>query len=134
MRAKTWTGAVAIAAMAAAAVGVTLVSRAGAREPVREIHLVARGMTYFLEADPATPNPTLTVAAGERVRLVLSNETPGIDHDLAIPSLGLALDPLAVGASGRLDLRAPDAPGVHEYQCRPHAVMMKGRLVVVASR
>lgn len=130
MRAKTWTGAVAIAAMAVAAVGATLVTRAGAREPVREIHLVARGMTYFLDADPVTPNPTLTLAPGERVRLVLRNETPGIDHDLAIPSLGLALDPLAAGTSGRLELRAPDAPGVHEYQCRPHAVMMKGRLVV----
>ena len=63
---------------------------------------------------------------GERVRFVLRNETPGIDHDLAIGSMGVGLTPVAVGQSAAFDLQVPDLPGRHEYACRPHAVMMKG--------
>ena len=133
MRAKTWTGALAIAAMVAVA-AAAVVTRAGARGDVREIHLVARGMAFFLAGDNTAPNPTIRVRAGERVRLIVSNETAGIEHDLAVASLGIATDPLATGAIGALDLQAPGEPGAHEYACRPHAVMMRGRLIVEAGR
>ena len=69
MRARTWTGAMMIAA-AVALVAAAVVTSAGAREDVREIHLVARGMAFYLDADPATANPTLAVKPGERVRFV----------------------------------------------------------------
>jgi plastocyanin len=120
----------AVVALAAAAV----VTRAGAREEVREIRLVARGMAFFVEGDTATANPTLRVKAGERVRVVVRNETPGMAHDLAVASLGVAMAPLAAGAVGAFDLQAPDSSGTHEYVCRPHSVMMRGRLVVEAGR
>lgn len=118
----------ALVAVAAAAV----VTRAGAREEVREIHLVARGMAYFLPGDRTSPNPTIRVRTGERVRLVVSNETSGMEHDLAVASLGAATNPIATGSVGVLDLQAPDAAGVHEYVCRPHSVMMRGRILVEA--
>jgi plastocyanin len=120
----------ALVAVAAAAV----VTRAGAREEMREIRLVARDMAFFVEGDTATANPTLRVKVGERVRVVVRNETPGMEHDLAVASLGVAMAPLAAGAVGAFDLQAPDAPGTHEYVCRPHSVMMRGRLVVEAGR
>jgi len=112
----------AVVALVAAAV----VSSAGAREQVREIHLVARGMAFYLDADPTTANPTIAVRRGERVRFVLRNETPGIEHDLAIASVGVGLPPIAVGHVAAFDLEVPDRTGRHEYACRPHAVMMKG--------
>jgi plastocyanin len=113
--------AAAVALVVAAVVGI-----AGAREEVREIHLAARGMAFYLDSDPATPNPTIAVRRGERVRFVLRNETPGIDHDLAIASFGAGLTPIAVGQVAAFDLEVPELPGRHEYACRPHAVMMKG--------
>jgi plastocyanin len=113
-------------AAAVALVAAAVVTSAGAREDVREIHLVARGMAFYLDADPVTANPTIPVRAGERVRFVLRNETPGIDHDLAIADFGAGLSPLAVHTAASFDLDVPDRPGRHEYACRPHAIMMKG--------
>ncbi len=129
MRAKTWTGGLVIAALVALA-AAAVVTRAGAREEAREIELVARGMSFYLAADPATANPTITVAAGERIRFVLRNETTGIDHDLAVDSLGVALSPIPAGQVASVDVDIPERPGSYEYQCRPHAVMMKGTLVI----
>jgi plastocyanin len=125
MRAKKWTGGMVIAAMAAFAIAA-VVARAGAREDVREIRLVARGMAFYLDADPATANPTVTLASGERVRFVLRNETPGINHDLIVAPLAVAISPLPAGETGIVDVEVPDRPGRYEYHCRPHAVMMKG--------
>ena len=129
MQARTWTGAAALAALIAMAT-VAVVTRAGAREEAREIALVARGMSFYLEADPATANPTITLTAGERVRFVLRNQTPGIEHDLAVDALGVALPPVHDGGLGVADLEVPARPGAYEYRCRPHAVMMKGTLVI----
>jgi plastocyanin len=125
MRAKTWTGAMMIAA-AVALVAAAVVTTAGAREDVREIHLVARGMAFYLDAQPTVANPTITLHQGERVRFVLRNETPGINHDLAIAALAAAISPVPAGTTGVIDLEVPDRPGRHEYVCRPHSVMMKG--------
>ena len=107
-----------------------VVTSAGAREEVREIHLVARGMSFYLEADPATANPTHRRQPG-RAR---TRRPPQRDarhrHDLAIATMAAAIAPLAAGETGVLDLQVPDRPGRHEYDCRPHAVMMKGVLEV----
>jgi plastocyanin len=119
-----------VIAAVVAVVAAAVVTRAGATEEVREINLVARGMAFYLEADPTTANPTIVVRRGEHVRVVLLNQTPGIDHDLAVTSLDVGLTPIAAGQSAAFDLQAPDTAGRHEYVCRPHAVMMKGVVVV----
>jgi len=117
-------------AAAVALVAAAVVTTAGAREEVREIHLVARGMAFYLDAEPAVANPPITLHQGERVRIVLRNETPGINHDLAIAGLSAAMSPVAVGTTGVVDLEVPDRPGRHEYVCRPHSVMMKGVVTI----
>ena len=119
-----------VIAAAAALVVAAVATSAGARGESREIRLVARGMSFYLEADPATANPTITLRAGERVRIVLHNETPGIDHDLAAASLGLGLTPVGVGQVTASDFDVPEQRGRHEYVCRPHAAMMKGVIEV----
>jgi plastocyanin len=129
MRAKRWTGATLAAGIALSAI-VAIAARAGAGEEVREIHLVARGMAFYQAGDPVTPNPTIAVTAGERVRFVLRNEAAGFVHDLAVADLGVALTPLAAGQAGALDLVVPARPGRHAYACRPHAAMMTGTLVI----
>jgi plastocyanin len=98
--------------------------------PSREITLVARGMAFYLESDPNTPNPTLHVAAGETVRVVLRNRDRGMTHDFAIPALDEALDAIDWDESGDVTFDVPEAPGTYEYWCRPHMLMMRGTIVV----
>lgn len=97
----------------------------------RQIVLVAKGMSFVIDGQTEL-NPALTLKAGERVRLVLRNETPGIAHDFAIPALKVALAPIGHGEEATVTIEAPTAPGRYEYQCRPHAQMMRGVLEVVA--
>ena len=111
-----------------AVLAVAMSSRAGA---AREVTLVARGMAFYLEGDP-TPNPTIHARAGETIRLVLRNDTPGVMHDLAIGELGVSIAPVKTDAPGSFSLRLPSRPGAYDYVCRPHAQMMRGRLLVQA--
>jgi hypothetical protein len=119
----------AAAAFAVLGLGALMPLVANPRPEPREIVLVARDMAFYLEGSDA-PNPTLLLAPGEEVRVVIKNEDPGITHDFAVASLGASIDPLVSGRSGSLRLRAPATPGRHEYVCRPHAQMMKGVIVV----
>jgi hypothetical protein len=56
---------------------------ASSSDGVREIHLVARDMTYYVDGRPES-NPTLRVARGEHVRIRLTNNDPGMSHDFSI--------------------------------------------------
>jgi plastocyanin len=111
-----------------AVLAVAMSSRAGA---TREVTLVARGMAFYLEGG-STPNPTIHARAGDTVRLVLRNDTPGLLHDLAIGELGVSIAPVKAGALGSVSLRLPSRPGAYEYVCRPHSQMMRGQLLVLA--
>jgi plastocyanin len=112
----------------AAVLAMALSSSAGA---TREVTLIARGMAFYLE-DGTTPNPTIHTRAGETIRLVLRNETPGVLHDLALGELGVSIAPVKAGDLGSASLRVPSRPGSYDYVCRPHALMMRGRLLVDA--
>jgi hypothetical protein len=96
-------------------------------DAVREIHLVARDMTYYLEGQ-RDPNPTLHISRGEHVRIRLSNRDPGMSHDFGVrawkKSTGL------IGAPGEavVEFAAPDAPGDAAYACNPHGEMMRGTI------
>ena len=101
--------------------------------PSREITLVAKGMAFRLADDPQqAPNPTLEVRAGEHVRIVLRNQDPGFTHDFAIPALDAGLEAINWNQTGDVVLSVPDVPGTYEYVCRPHALMMRGTIRVVA--
>jgi plastocyanin len=98
--------------------------------PTRGITLVVRGMAFYLKDDPRTPNPTLEVKAGERVRIVLENRDRGLTHDFAVPALDAALDPITWNQTDALVFDVPEAPGTYEYVCRPHWLMMRGTIRV----
>ena len=96
----------------------------------REITLVARGMAFYRLGDASTPNPTITVRKGERVRVVLRNDDRGITHDFAVPQLDAALEHINWNEQSDVAFDVPDTPGHYEYICRPHALMMRGEIVV----
>jgi plastocyanin len=96
----------------------------------REVTLVARGMAFYVDDDPSTPNPTLEVKAGERVRVVLRNEDRGMTHDFAVPVVAAAMNAIRWNESGDMTFDVPDTPGTYEYVCRPHALMMRGTIRV----
>ena len=114
---------VAAGALAAAAVSVT-------RPQEREITLVARGMAFYFLGDPTTPNPPITLNAGERVRIVLRNDDRGMTHDFAVPAMSASLDPIDWNEQDHVTFDVPETPGRYEYMCRPHMLMMRGVILV----
>jgi plastocyanin len=89
-------------------------------------------MAFFLPGD-STPNPTITVRAGEAIALEVRNEDgPGVLHDFAIDSLNVATGLLLPGQAAHVTFTAPDRPGPLDYYCRPHALTMRGVVNVVA--
>jgi plastocyanin len=100
-----------------------------ARPTPREITLVVRGMAFYLEGGEL-PNPTLTLKAGERVRVVLRNEERGMQHDFAVPAMRAALDPVGWNESSDATFVVPETLGVYDYWCRPHMTMMRGKIIV----
>jgi plastocyanin len=104
-------------------------SRASSPDYVREIHLVARDMTFYLAGQDA-PNPPLQARPGERIRLVLSNTDVGMSHDFAIRSWRVNTKLLKGKGQASIEFTVPATRGTHEYSCTPHAEMMGGTIVV----
>ena len=100
------------------------------KAPAREITLVARNMAFYLGPDGTIANPSLEARAGETLRIVVVNRDRGMTHDFAVPVSGAATKRLTWNAQGDVTFDVPDKPGTYEYICRPHALMMKGRIVV----
>jgi plastocyanin len=98
--------------------------------PNREIVLVVKGMSFYLEGDPLTPNPTLEIKTGERVRVLLHNQDRGMTHNFAVPAFDVDMDPMRWSESDAVVFVAPDAPGTYEYVCGPHRLMMRGTIRV----
>ena len=118
-------------AMTVAVVMLGALAAALARPAPREVTLVARGMTFYLE-NGNQPNPTLTFKAGERVRIVLRNEDRGISHNVAVPSSQAEFSPIGWNQSAAVVFEVPEAPGTYEYWCRPHMMMMRGTIIVTS--
>ncbi len=96
----------------------------------REIRIVARSMTFYMQGD-TTPNPTLRLRAGEEVRLVLTNEEPGIDHDFAIRPWKVGTRLLKGNGEDAIAFKVPDTPGAEiAYICTPHFGMMRGTILI----
>lgn len=98
----------------------------------REVVLVAKNMSFVADRPgaPDTPNPTLVLYAGERVRLVLRNEDAGMRHDLIVDALGLRTEALGFGESDGIVFRVPDQAGESDYHCSFHAQLMRGKIVI----
>lgn len=92
---------------------------------------MAKGMTFIVAGGEPSPNPVIALRAGERVRLVLDNQAPGLLHDFAIPAWNVAIEPIRAGERQEVLFVVPDTPGRVEYRCRPHSEMMHGFIDVV---
>ena len=118
-----------------AAVAVLFITVAGllpvmTKARAREITLVAKDMAFYVENDPETPNPVLEARAGETIRVVLLNRDRGMTHDFSVPAARAAIDAIDWNEEDAVTFEAPDEPGTYEYVCRPHLLMMKGKLIV----
>ena len=108
------------------AVGAAVLPRVA---PAREIRLVARDMTYYVDGE-STPNPGLRIARGERVRIVLRNEDPGMAHDFTVAAWNLRTARVAAGEEVRITFSAPEESGAAAYACTPHGQTMRGTMTV----
>lgn len=97
--------------------------------PVREIQLVARDMTFYVDGQDA-PNPTIFARPGERVRITLRNADVGLSHDFVIRSWSVNTRLLKGKGEDRIEFTVPQTRGSHAYSCTPHAEMMGGTIVV----
>jgi FtsP/CotA-like multicopper oxidase with cupredoxin domain len=104
-------------------------SRGPSSDGLREIHLVARDMTFYIAGED-TPNPTLEARPGERIRLVFSNTDVGMSHDFAIRSWRVNTKLLKGKGQASIEFTVPSTRGTHDYSCTPHAEMMGGTIVV----
>ena len=119
-------------ALAAAVVGVPLVFAIAlsARDvPAREIRIVARNMSFYVEGNPQ-PNPTIALRRGERIRLVFRNDDPGTRHDFVVAGWNVETDLLRARSETAVVFRVPSAAGTAAYECTPHATMMRGTIAV----
>ena len=119
------------AVLVAAAVSVTVASCAAPHAAPREITLVAQGMTFRRAAAPQDVNPVLILRAGERVRLVVRNETPGVLHGVEIPAVNVTIEELGRGQSRGIVFTVPNVPGRYEYRCPAHAAIMRGAVEIM---
>jgi plastocyanin len=114
--------------MAAALVVAALLPMIGASreaDPVREVRLVVRDMTYYLDGQEQ-PNPTLRLHAGERVKLVLRSEDEGMQHDFRVRAWDIGTDVIDGKGERAMTFRVPLQRGAQEYSCTPHPLSMRG--------
>jgi plastocyanin domain-containing protein len=119
----------AIAVTALAAIGLFAIVLSARDVPAREIRIVARNMTFYVDGS-AEPNPAIRVRAGERVRLLFRNDDPGTKHDFVMPALGVETTLLRARTETSIVFRAPTQPSTSTYECTPHASMMRGTITV----
>jgi plastocyanin len=96
----------------------------GAAPPVREIVLEARDLAF------GGDNPTLQLSPGERVRLVVRNNDPGILHSIALPGIDSTVRTIKWGEEVAFEITVPDG-GTWEYVCPQHLPKMRGKIEVV---
>ena len=118
--------------MVAVAVVLTLLPMLASTggDAVRELHVVTRDMSFYVDGY-SEPNPTITVKAGEKLRLVLRNEDAGMSHDFAVKSWSVGTKLLEDrGQEDAITFQVPGERGTASYTCTPHSRMMSGTLRV----
>jgi plastocyanin len=117
-----------IIGVAALAVSLLPMLASSAEGPVREIRLVVRDMTFYVEGQPDA-NPAITLRAGEQVRITLRNEDAGMRHDFVVKAWSIGTRVLdARGQETTIAFRVPEEKGTQIYFCTPHSAMMRGTL------
>lgn len=99
------------------------------RESERELRIAVIDRAFYVDGR-SDANPTLTLRAGERVRLVLRNNDGGMKHDFTIRAWGVAVPPIDGRGERAMTFRVPETRGAAVYNCTPHAVSMRGTIIV----
>lgn len=107
------------------AAAIALLAGCRTSEP-RDVVIVARGMAFALPNHPDEVNPLLHLRAGERVRVTLRNDAPGLMHNFEIPRWGIKTEAVRAGQTASVTFTVPDTQAPATYVCRPHAEMMHG--------
>jgi len=110
--------------------GLSGASASESRGPAaRDIHIVARGMTFYVDGGAAA-NPALRVRRGEHVRIVFRNEDTGMKHDFVIPEWDIESKTLSGKGETSITFSVPGHATSGIYFCTPHASMMRGTIAV----
>jgi plastocyanin len=109
--------------------GILLPRLVSSREDVRDVRVVARNMTYYVDGIDG-PNPTLRFLPGEQVRVSFRNEDRGMAHDLRIPAWSVGTRTVGHGDQDSITFRVPSTGSSADYACTPHSAMMGGKVVI----
>ena len=118
------------AAAGVVAVALCAIALSARGSAPREIRIVARDMTFYLEGG-TEPNPVVRVRRGEHVRIVFVNQDAGMKHDFTVPAWGLETRALSGRGETSINFRAPARAAAGAYACTPHATMMRGTIIAV---
>jgi plastocyanin len=119
-------------ALAAGLIGsavVMLPRIVSSRDTARELRVVVRDMTYYVEG-AIGPNPLLRFTPGEEVRVVLRNEDKGMAHDFRIPAWDVGTKVLQGAGEASVTFRVPANAAAGVYVCTPHSEMMSGKIAL----
>ena len=95
----------------------------------RDVHLVIRDMAFYLDGK-GEPNPTLEFRRGERVRLRVTSEDAGMEHDFVVKNWKVATRSIEGRGEETVNIRIPKRAGADTYFCTPHAAKMRGSIIV----
>ena len=109
--------------------GIVLPRMVATREPARELRVVAKDMTYYVEG-VAGPNPALQFSPGESVRITFRNDDKGMAHDFGIPAWNVGTGVVAWSTEKSITVRVPHTAGAAGYVCTPHSAMMSGQITI----
>ena len=125
---RTLLGGAIVAVMVIAATLLPMVASSEPEEPKRDIHLVIRDMAFYLDGK-GQPNPTLQFRRGERIRLIVTSEDAGMDHDFVVSNWKVATRTLTGrGQEDAVTIKVPRKPGSEAYFCTPHSAKMRGEI------
>jgi len=111
------------------AAGMFLPRLVSSREDVREIHIVAKDMTYRVDGVSGA-NPALRFTPGEKVRVFLRNDDKGMQHDFGIPAWGVTTGIVEWSSEKTVTFQVPASTARASYVCTPHSAMMAGAVIL----
>jgi Copper binding proteins, plastocyanin/azurin family len=118
-----------VGALLIAAALLPIIGSSRENDHVRELRLVVRDMTYYVDGQDQ-PNPTLKFRAGERVKLVLRNDDEGMQHDFRVRTWDVGTGIIDGKGEDSVTFRVPARRGEDTYSCTPHPSSMRGTIAI----
>ena len=100
-----------------------LVSPTKSTSPEYVVTLTAKDMSFNFF------NPKIYVSPGERVKIILKNDDPGMKHNISLSKLKISSQIIQFGEKTILSFVAP-RNGQFEYFCSMHPTLMRGLFII----